>query len=85
MLGTRKVQNSVIDSDQKILRFSFELAGKRRLAQVFNNVIAHQSPELPGRDPDTTCITQDFGRVFGGGRQTGTSFKALTGISKRSS
>ena len=81
MLGTSSIQNRVIDRDEEIGRTPAELSGKRRLAEVLDEVLAHQLPKLLWRNPDTAAATDDFRRTFGGAGHNYPSNLALMGIS----
>ena len=60
MLGTGHIQDRMTDSNEEICGLPAELSGERWLAQVFDEILAHQLPKLPWRDPHTTATTQDF-------------------------
>jgi hypothetical protein len=42
------------------------------LAQIFDDVVAHQAPELSGGNPHTALVTHDFGGMFTSAGQTDT-------------
>ena len=65
MLGTGHIQDRMTDSNEEICRLPAELSGERWLADIFNQVLAHEEPKLPGGNPDTATPAQDFRGVFG--------------------
>jgi hypothetical protein len=50
----------MIDGYQEIGRRSAKSAGERRFTQEFDNVVADEPPKIPGRNPDTAAMTNDF-------------------------
>jgi len=70
MLRARHAEDGVIYRNQKIGRLSFEPSRERWLADVLDDVVFNQTPELPRRDPDASFVTDDLGRMF---RHTNTS------------
>lgn len=70
MLGARHTEDGVIYRNQKLGRLSFKPSRERWLADVLDEVVFDQTPELPRRDPDASFVTDDFCRMF---RHTDTS------------
>ena len=60
MFRARNVKHSVIDANQKVVWLTFELASKRTLVEVFDYIVADESPELTRRDPHTALETNYF-------------------------
>jgi ribosomal protein L4 len=60
MFGTRKVQDCMIDANQKVGRLAAKSAGQWRLAQVLDQAVADESPKLTWRNPDTSATTLNF-------------------------
>jgi len=71
MLGARNVKHSVIDANQEVVWLTFELASKRTFVEVFDYIVADESPELTRRDPHTALETNYFCGMPAG--HTGTS------------
>lgn len=61
MLRASHIQDCVINRNEEICRSPPELSGQWRLAQVFDQVLAHQLPKLPWGNPHTAAATHDFG------------------------
>jgi len=60
MFRARHVKNSVVDTNQKVVGLTFELAGERTFVEVLDDIVANQTPELTRRDPHTPVETNDF-------------------------
>ena len=64
MLRASHIQDGVTNGDQEIFGLAAELSGERGLTYIFNQVLAHQEPKLPRRNPHTATATHDFRRVM---------------------
>jgi hypothetical protein len=71
MLRARNVKNRVVDANQEVVWLTFELAGERMLVEVFDYIVANESPKLTRRDPHTALETNYFCGMPAG--HTGTS------------
>jgi hypothetical protein len=71
MLRARDVKNRVIDANQEVVGLPFELASERTFVEVFDYIVANESPELTRRDPHTAVETDYFCGMSTG--HTGTS------------
>ena len=71
MLRARNVKHSVIDANQEVVGLPFELASERTFVEVFDYIVANESPELTRRDPHTAVETDYFCGMSTG--HTGTS------------
>lgn len=60
MLRASQAKNGVIDGNQEISRVSFKSSGQRGLAEIFNDVLFYESPELARRNPDAALATDYF-------------------------
>ncbi len=60
LLGAGKIQERVVDADQKIVRITLELPDQRRLANELNYLVFHQGPELLSRDPYYSLATNNL-------------------------
>jgi len=60
MLRASHIQDCVINRNEEIGWSPSKLSGEWWLAQVFNEILAHQLPKLPWRDPYTAATTHDF-------------------------
>ena len=60
MLRASRIQDCVINRNEEIGRSPAKLSGEWWLAQVFDEILAHQRPKLAWRDPHTTATTHDF-------------------------
>jgi hypothetical protein len=60
MLRACNVQHGMIDTNQEVVRLTFELASERTFVEVFDYIVANESPELTWRDPHTALETNDF-------------------------
>lgn len=81
MLRASHIEDGVVDRDQEVGRAAAKPSGQRRFAQVFDEVLAHKIPKLPGRDPDTAAATQNLRRAFSGAGHNSPPDAALMGIS----
>ena len=66
MLWAGKIQNRVVDRQEKLGRRPLESAGERGLAQILYQVIAHEPPELTRRNPHISAKTNNFRRPLAG-------------------
>ena len=71
MFRARNVKNSVVDANQEVVWLTFELASERTLVDVFDYIVANESPKLTRRDPHTALETNYFCGMPAG--HTGTS------------
>lgn len=60
MLRASHMQNCVIDRNEEICRPPAKSSGQWRLAEVFDQVLAHQVPKLSWGNPHTTAATHDL-------------------------
>ena len=60
MLRAGNIKHSVIDANQEIVWLTFEFASKRTFVEVFDYIVANESPELTRRDPQTALETNYF-------------------------
>jgi len=60
MLRASHIQDCVINRNEEIGWPPAKLSGEWWLAQVFNEILAHQLPKLPRGDPYTAATTHDF-------------------------
>ena len=60
MFRARSVKNSVVNANQEVVWLTFELASERTFVEVFDYVVANESPELARRHPHTAFETNYF-------------------------
>jgi hypothetical protein len=79
MFWTSQIQNSVINRYEEIGWLPSKPSRKGRLAQVLDNVITHQPPKLPRRNPDAAAAANDFRRSLAGAGHSSSSFYGPNG------
>ena len=47
MLGTSHIQNRMTNGNEEICGLPAKLSGERWLADIFNQILAHEEPKLP--------------------------------------
>ena len=61
MLRAGKAKHGMFDRYQKLGMASFEAAGQRAFADIFDDIVANKPPELSWRNPNIALITDDSG------------------------
>ena len=60
MLRTREAEHRVIYSNEELRIQPFESASQGRLTDVFDDVVAYESPKLARRNPDAAFVADYF-------------------------